>query len=50
MKKINFNKSWLFSLNDGEKTSVDLPHDFSIIQKDYPTQNQISTADSFRVE
>ena len=42
MKKINFNKGWQFSLNDGldwdakiEKWDrvVDLPHDFSIIQK-----------------
>lgn len=42
MKKINFNKSWSFVLNDGldwdakmqnwDKV-VDLPHDFSIIQK-----------------
>lgn len=36
MKKINFNKNWLFSLNDGEKTEIDLPHDFSIIQKRLP--------------
>ena len=42
MKKLNFNKGWSFSLNDGldwdEKIEkfesvVDLPHDFSIIQK-----------------
>ena len=42
MKKINFNKGWHFCLNDGrdwdariEKwdETVDLPHDFSFIQK-----------------
>ena len=42
MKKINFNKDWHFCLNDGrdwdariEKwdATVDLPHDFSFIQK-----------------
>ncbi|MBQ4509998.1 MAG: hypothetical protein II984_04680, partial [Clostridia bacterium] len=36
MKKLNFNKNWLFSLNDGEKTEINLPHDFSIIQKRLP--------------
>ena len=36
MKKINFNKNWLFALNDGEKTGIDLPHDFSIVQKRLP--------------
>lgn len=42
MKKINFNKEWHFCLNDGLDwdakiarwdTVLDLPHDFSIIQK-----------------
>lgn len=45
MKKVNFNKGWRFVLNDGldwdakiEKWDevVDLPHDFSIIQKRRP--------------
>ena len=45
MKKVNFNKGWKFVLNDGldwdakiEKWDevVDLPHDFSIIQKRRP--------------
>jgi beta-galactosidase len=45
MKKVNFNKDWRFVLNDGldwdakiEKWDevVDLPHDFSIIQKRRP--------------
>lgn len=30
MKKINFNKSWLFSLNGEKEISVDIPNDFSI--------------------
>lgn len=34
MNKINFNKNWSFSLNKSEeKTIIDLPHDFSIIQE-----------------
>ncbi len=33
MKKINFNDNWLFSLNDGEKREISLPHDFSICQE-----------------
>lgn len=41
MKKINFNQDWEFCLNDGKDLDesltsefmVDLPHDFSIIQK-----------------
>lgn len=33
MRKINFNENWLFSLNDGEKTEICLPHDFSICQE-----------------
>ena len=32
MKKINFNKDWLFQLNEGEKVNIDLPHDFAICQ------------------
>lgn len=36
MKKINFNKSWLFSLNDGDKSEISLPHDFSICQPRNP--------------
>lgn len=30
MKKINFNKDWLFTLDGSETVRVDLPHDFSI--------------------
>ena len=33
MKKIDFNKEWLFSLNGKEKIKVDVPYDFSIVQK-----------------
>ena len=33
MKKINFGKDWSFSLNGGDKRTVNLPHDFSIEQK-----------------
>ena len=33
MHKQDFNKGWLFQLNEGAQVSVDLPHDFSIIQK-----------------
>ena len=33
MKRINFNDGWSFSLNGGDKISIDLPHDFSIFQK-----------------
>ena len=44
MKKINFNKGWEFCLNDGKdwdarfesEYTVDLPYDFSIIQKRTP--------------
>lgn len=36
MKKINFNENWLFSLNDGEKAEINLPHDFSICQERDP--------------
>jgi len=43
MKKINFNNDWIFSFNNGftfpsggEGTVVNLPHDFSIIQKRNP--------------
>lgn len=40
MKKISFGKEWQFSLNKGEKSTVNIPHDFSIIQerkKDAPS-------------
>lgn len=30
MKKVNFNKDWLFTLDGSETVKVDLPHDFSI--------------------
>ena len=33
MYKQDFNKGWLFQLNGGAQVSIDLPHDFSIIQK-----------------
>lgn len=44
MKKVNFNKGWEFCLNDGKdwdasfesENVVDLPYDFSIIQKRTP--------------
>lgn len=32
MKKVLFNESWRFCLNEGEVQTVDLPHDFSIGQ------------------
>ncbi len=30
MKKINFNKDWLFTLDGCNSIKVDIPHDFSI--------------------
>ena len=30
MKKINFNKDWLFTLDGCDSVKVDIPHDFSI--------------------
>ncbi len=47
MKKLNFNKGWLFSLNSGEKSQVDLPHDFSIIQKRSATSSARSSGGYF---
>jgi len=33
MLKQDFNKNWLFTLKDDKQVSVNLPHDFSVIQK-----------------